>query len=117
MHIHIDYNLGGTDGTTSHNCNRWMRQVNRLAPILGFDGIVAGRTKVKRVPDPSLGMTVTGKVATQVQRVCLGNIPFRAAAVFPAGLRKHFGQAFKYYSKNEMPSGAPKIAVAKRSSE
>lgn len=109
IHIHIDYNLGGTDGGTSHNCNRWIRQVNRLAPMLGFDGIDAARTKVVRVPDTTLPPTARGKVATRVQRQCLGSIPFRVAAGFPSALRMYRNEAINYYTRDTLPAGAPTL--------
>jgi len=84
--------------------------VNRLAPILGFEGIVGGRSKTLRVPDASLPLTARGKPATRVQRVCLGNIPFKIAAGFPTALRMHLAQAIDTYTGNVMPNGAPKLA-------
>jgi hypothetical protein len=33
IHIHIDYNLGGHNGRTSHDCKRWVRQVNRKRAV------------------------------------------------------------------------------------
>lgn len=109
MHVHIDYNLGGADGRTSHDCKRWIRQVNRLAPLLGFDDIRAARTNVVRVPDTSLPLTARGKTATRVTRQCTGNIPFNVAAGFPSALRKHFGQSWDYYSNGRLPQGAPQL--------
>ncbi len=109
VHVHIDYNLGGHDGRTSHDCDRWARQVNRLAPRLGFHGIQAGVTKTKRVPDYTAPRTVRGKVATRVVRVVAGNVPFVAVAGFPSSLRQHLGQAGDYYSRDRLPAGAPQF--------
>jgi hypothetical protein len=107
MHVHIGYNLGGVDGRSSHDCKRWVRQVNRLAPLLGFTGIDAGRTKTMRVPDRSAPRTVRGKVATRVVRRCTGNVPFRVVAGFPQALRVHLGEAKMHYVKRVLPPGAP----------
>ena len=109
IHIHVEHNLGGQDGKTSHNCRRWIRQVNRLAPLLGFDGVKAGLSKPMRVPDPAAPRTVRGKVATRVVRGTTGNIPFGAVAGFPAALRTYFGTAKTHYSRNALPEGAPKL--------
>ncbi len=109
IHVHIDYNLGGTHGRTSHDCDRWVRQVNRLAPLLGFEGIEAGRTKLVRVKDDSLPRTVRGKVATRVVRQCTANVPFKAVCRFPVGLRSHLGQAAEHYGACCLPQGAPKL--------
>jgi hypothetical protein len=110
MHVHIDYNLGGTDGRTSHDCNRWIRQVNRIAKLLGFSNVDAGRTKTVRIPDPSLPRTVRGKLATRVVRRCEGNVPFRAVSGFPSALRSHRGEANAHYGGNRLPDGAPTLS-------
>ncbi|MBX9791029.1 MAG: hypothetical protein K2Y37_19085 [Pirellulales bacterium] len=109
MHAHIDYNLGGQTGRTSHDCERWTRQVNRIAKLMGFEGIHAGRTKCVRVPDRNAPRTVRGKFATTVVRKTLGNIPFRAVASFPQGLREHLGLAAAYYSMQKLPDGVPRL--------
>ena len=62
-----------------------------------------------RVPDHSLPKTVTGKWDTRVVRRTLGNIPFKAAATFPRGLRKHVGTASSYYRQGTLPPGAPAL--------
>ena len=107
MHVHIEYNLGGQDGRTSHDCKRWMRQANRIAPLLGFRDIHFGITKTVRVPDYSAPRTVRGKVATRVVRQCTGNVPHRVAAGFPRTLRTFLGQDDEYYRKTTLPPGAP----------
>lgn len=109
IHIHIVHNLGGHDGKTSHNCPRWIRQVNRLAPLVGFDGVKAGISKTVRVPDPSAPLTARGKVATKVVRGTEGNIPFAVAAGFPGSFRAYFGRAAAHYSQNTLPEGAPRL--------
>jgi hypothetical protein len=109
IHIHIEYNLGGHDGRTSHNSPRWIRQVNRLAPLLGFEGVKAGVSKTMRVPDPAAPRTARGKVATRVVRGTVGNIPFAVAAGFPQSYRNYFGTADDYYSRNRLPRGAPQL--------
>jgi len=107
IHVHIGHNLGGQLGSTSHNCPRWVRQVNRLAPLLGFDGVKAGISKTVRVPDPSAPLTKRGKVATKVVRGTTGNIPFAMVSGFPHSLRCYLGTANSYYSQNILPKGAP----------
>jgi hypothetical protein len=63
-------------GTTSHNCTEWIAEVNRIAPLLGFEGRVAGRS-------------VTRREGKAVRRVTEGNIPFRAVAGFRRDYRAH----------------------------
>ena len=108
MHIHIDYNLGGHDGP-SHNCRRWVRQVNRIAPLLGFQGIHVGISKSVRVPDPSAPLTPRGKRPTRVVRGTTGNVPYAAGAGFPESLRRFLGQADRYYPAGALPAGAPRL--------
>jgi hypothetical protein len=107
IHVHIDYNLGGHDGRSSHDCKRWVRQVNRLAPLLGFKGVRFGGTKLKRVPIPGAPLTPRGKRPTKVVRINLGNVPFRVAAGFPKSLRCHLGQAHEHYGNNRLPPSLP----------
>jgi hypothetical protein len=107
IHVHIDYNLGGHDGPSSHNCKRWVRQVNRLTPLLGFRGIRFGLSKTVRVPDPDSPPTPRGKVATRVVRACMGNVPFPVGAGFPDALRRYMGEADTYYRMKKLPVGAP----------
>lgn len=109
LHIHIDRNLGGHDGSSSHNGPRWVRQVNRLAPLLGFEGVKAGISKTMRVPAPDAPRTARGKVATRVVRGTVGNIPFAAVASFPHSLRDYFGTASVHYPQNVLPIGAPQL--------
>lgn len=109
IHVHIEYNLGGHDGRSSHDCPRWIRQVNRLAPMLGFQGIRFGGTKLKRIPIPGSPLTARGKRPTKVVRVSLGNVPFKIAASFPESLRAYLGQAEDHYRNNQMPPGAPQF--------
>jgi hypothetical protein len=111
IHVHINHNLGGSDGKTSHDCTRWMRQVNRIAKVLGFENIAAGRTLLKRIPDPSLPRTVRGKIATRVTRVETGNIPLSVSAAFPAALRVHLNQADRHFGSRQLPAGCPVFTV------
>jgi hypothetical protein len=86
-----------------------VRQVNRLAPLLGFEGIKAGRTKMMRVADHSAPRTVRGKIATKVVRRTLGNVPFSAVYGFPCALRQHLGEANDYCRLGRLPIDAPKL--------
>jgi hypothetical protein len=109
IHVHIDYNLGGHDGRNSHDCKRWMRQVNRIAPLLGFADIHVGVSRTVRVPDPSAPLTPRGKVPTRVVRRTTGNVPHRVGAGFPHSLRCYLGQAEEHYGKRRLPTGAPPL--------
>jgi len=110
IHVHIGYNLGGHNGPTSHNNKRWVRQVTRIAPLLGFHGIRFGISKTMRVPDRDAPRTSRGKPATRVVRGYTGNVPFAVGAGFPQSLRSYLGQASDYYRKKHLPPGAPAFA-------
>ena len=107
IHIHINCNLGGHVGSSSHNCKRWVRQVNRIAPLLGFEGVQMGTSRAKRVPVEPPQFTKRGKLVTRVVRGHFGNVPFIVGAGFPGSLRKHFGRAADYYRFNRLPPGVP----------
>lgn len=109
IHVHIANNLGGTTGRSSHDCKRWTRQVNRIAPLLGFNEVKAAGTKLVRVSDPEGRRTSTGKLPTRVARVPLGNIPMQVVAGFPMALRTHLGRADDHYRRNLLPDGAPSL--------
>lgn len=102
MHASVHYRLGGYTGPSSHNNDAWISEVNRLAPLMGFKNIEAGRQVPKRVPIPG-EFSKTGRPATRVQKVSLGNIPFTAAARFPTALRQHQGSANGYYRRGKLP--------------
>ena len=102
LHVSVHYRLGGAVGPTSHNNPQWVAEVNRLAPLLGFSGIEAGRQVPKRVPIPGQ-TTKRGKPKTKVKKVTEGNIPFLAVAGFPQGLRHHLGTAAEHYTAGKPP--------------
>jgi hypothetical protein len=91
--------LGGGVGPTSHNNTAWVTEVNRIAPLLGFDGVEAGLSKTKRVPIEG-ETTKNGKPRTKVIRVSEGNLPHRVVAGFPHRFRRHFGTADSFYRAN-----------------
>jgi len=88
----------------SHNGPTWIAEVNRLAPVLGLEGVQAGLNRPKRVPVPGR-TTKTGKVATEVRRVDEGNVPLKAHSRFPYGVRELLGTADEYYRGGELPFG------------
>jgi hypothetical protein len=87
IHISVNYIVGTGQGTTSHNCEGWIGEVNRIAPLLGLDGIEAGKS-------------TTARVDGKVKRITTGNIPFSAVSMFPYELREHLGTADQYYRTN-----------------
>jgi hypothetical protein len=103
IHVKVNYVLGGWAGRgqTSHNNDLWVTEVNRLAPLLGIDGVRVGRSKPKRVPIPG-ETTKTGKPATKVVRETDGDLPFTAAARFPYAFRKLLGQT-DFYRAGRLP--------------
>jgi hypothetical protein len=102
IHVSQHYRLGGGIGPTSHNNSAWMTEVNRIAPLLGFDGVVAGQSKTRRVPIEG-ETSKTGRPATRVERFNDGNMPFKAIAKFPYGVRMHLGTADDHYRANVIP--------------
>lgn len=97
IHVSVQYLLGGYSGPSSHNNDAWVAEVNRLAPLLGFGGIEAGRQVCKRVPVDG-ELTKTGKPVTAVRKVDLGNLPFAVVAGFPSTLRVHLATAHSHYA-------------------
>jgi hypothetical protein len=91
-------------GQSSHNCESWILEVNRLAPMLGMNGIEAGLNRTKRVPVPGQ-FTKTGKPVTVVERVDEGNVPLGYHSRFPYGVREFFGIAEAYYTGSRLPCG------------
>jgi len=102
MHVYIYYCLGGCHGTSSHNNPEWISEVNRIAPMLGFESVQVGVSRLVRVKVPD-SLTPSGRLATKVRRVTDGNIPFKVAANFPYELRLYQGTADDYYREARMP--------------
>jgi len=105
IHVAVTHCLGGWQGKgeTSHNNDAWVSEVNRLAPLLGFEGVQAGRSRLRRVPIKGLSRTGRGRHPTRVARVADGNVPFSGVATFPRGLRSHLGLAGDFYRKGQLP--------------
>ena len=90
IHVSVNYRLGGQTGETSHNNPEWVAEVNRIAPLIGLDGIDGGMSKVIR----------EGK---KTKRVSQGNVPFDpAVSKFPRGLRLHWGQSDYYRDRSPL---------------
>ena len=94
IHVSVDYRLGGAKGPTSHNNPQWLGEVARIAPLLGLDDLVVGRSRLKRIREED--------GTSRVQRACDGNVPYRVLAGFPSALRFHRGQA-GHYRRNVLP--------------
>jgi hypothetical protein len=89
MHISVRYRLGGQTGPTSHNCDEWISEVNRLAPLLHL-GVTAARSKtVRRRGDDG---------RSRVVRHSDSSVFFEAIATFPSGVRQALGTADAYYT-------------------
>ncbi len=101
IHISVHYLLGGYTGPTSHNSPEWIDEVNRIAPMIGLGDVVVAMSKSKRVPVDG-EYSKTGKPATTVQRVTGGNVPFKAVATFPHGVRD-FLHDMSIYEENALP--------------
>lgn len=90
IHVSVEYRLGGAHGESSHNNPEWISEINRIAPLIGLDGMQAAMSKPKRVK---------GKV----QRVCDGNISLDAASKFPREVRKLRGELAYYRDPSPLP--------------
>jgi hypothetical protein len=101
IHISVHYLLGGNTGESSHNSPEWISEVNRIAPMIGLNDVRAAMSKPKRVIVEG-EFTRSGKPTTTVQRVTVGNVPFKAAAAFPSGVRKFLGD-MSVYEQNALP--------------
>jgi hypothetical protein len=88
-------------GDSSHNNPVWVGEVNRIAPLLGFEGIDAQQTRVKRITVEG-EKTKRGKDTTKPARVNEGNIPYDAVCGFPHAMRQHFG-ILDFYQENRLP--------------
>jgi hypothetical protein len=91
-------------GRSSHNCESWIAEVNRLAPLWGMEGVEAGLQVPRRVPIPG-EFTKRGKPKTKVVKVDLGNVPLSAHGRAPSGLREHFRTADAYYRGSTPTAG------------
>ena len=96
LHVSQHYILDGQRGPTSHNCLNWVSEVNRIAPLLGLEGVEAGTTKAKRLPIEG-EFTKTGKPATKVKKVTAGNMLHIEIATFPYSVRDP-----DFYRANEL---------------
>jgi hypothetical protein len=90
LHVSVHYCLGGATGKTSHDNPQWVREVNRLLPVLGFPRLTAGMQRQRRVG----GVRI---------RQADGDVPYGAIARFPHALRRHLGQDAAYYSDKRLP--------------
>ena len=87
----MTYRLGGpSGGDSSHNNPEWIAEVNRIAPLIGLDGVNAAMSKPKR----------EGK---KIKRCSDGNIPYRAAAGFPDEVRRVWNQMDYYRDRSPLP--------------
>lgn len=77
-HIRVAQSSGGRHrGSSPHDNRFWVSEVNRLAPMLGFRNLVAGRLN---------------------DRTARANVPFQQVELFPYGYRKLTGTAAEHYS-------------------
>jgi hypothetical protein len=81
IHASVEYLLGGCDGIpgwksywSCHNNPLWIAEVNRIAPLLGYQGDAFTMKRPRRVPIPG-ETTKTGKPATRTVRRQDGNAP------------------------------------------
>lgn len=93
IHVWVEHILcrDHRDGTSSHNNPAWVKEINRVAPLLGITGLNAAMSKTKRVANPD---RPRGK--TRVIRTTDGNVPFEAVSGFPRSVRVLRGQSDYY---------------------
>jgi hypothetical protein len=90
LHVSVEGRVGRGRGSTSHNCDGWVAEVTRVAPMLGLAGVVAARSLTKRVGSRTFKTTD-------------GTIPFKAVATFPYGARKARGELAYYRLRDPLP--------------
>lgn len=103
LHLAVQLLCGGASGPTSHNSPEWVAEVNRLAPLLGLDGFVAGRSTTVRLPDADVP---PGSRRTRVQRVSEATldgepVAFRTVTGFPHSIRRLLQP--RYYTDGVLP--------------
>jgi hypothetical protein len=102
IHVENCYLQGGSTGPTSHDCDEWLGEVNRIAPLLGLHGVRAAANRVRRV-EVEGPPTRRGKRPTRVVRRSDGNVPHCAVAEFPSGIRWALGMGDAYYRAGRSP--------------
>jgi hypothetical protein len=105
IHVENRYLQGGITGPTSHDCPEWIGEVNRIAPLLGLRGVRAAPNRVRRVEVDGPPKR-RGKRPTRVVRRSDGNVPHRAVAAFPSGIRWALGMGDAYYRAGRSPLDA-----------
>lgn len=99
MHVNISYVLDparAEAGSSSHNSDPWIREVNRIAPMLGLGALRAGRSKVRRERTEEGSRVVRG--------VDDGVAPFKATSKFPHSYREILGELDFYRSHRSRAS-------------
>jgi hypothetical protein len=98
IHVSVEARFGGWEGkgTSSHNNEVWIAEVNRLAPLIGLSGVKAGISYTKR-------QKLEGSLKSHVVRTTDGNVPFDTVATFPHGVRVHLKHADRYYRCGPLP--------------
>lgn len=81
IHVSVRYCLKYT-GTKSHDSAEWIHEVNRIAPMLGYQNIELGKSKVKRLPKSEGGKLVRVPEA----------YPYECTYGFPQALATHTRQ-------------------------
>lgn len=80
IHLRVAQLSGGRHrGSSPHDNQFWISEVNRLAPRLGFGDLVAGRLD---------------------DRSSRSNVPFQQVELFPYGYRKLTGTAANHYTRS-----------------
>lgn len=79
IHVHVHYVLGYR-GKKSHDSDEWISEINRIAPLLGYHGIVLGVSKVSRIPKREGG---------GLRRISTGTVPYECSYGFPQALANH----------------------------
>jgi hypothetical protein len=86
-HVAVNLGDGRGKGSSSHNCEGWVREVNRLAPLLGFENVRASVTKSTRVAVPGGALSARGKLPTRVVKQTDGSVPLAVLSRFPGSMR------------------------------
>lgn len=97
VHVAVDYLVGRGRGDSSHNCEGWCSEVNRISPQIGISDATAMLTTVKRIPVEG-SFTKTGKPETKTAKVTGGNLNLGTISRWPHAMRED-----EYYTKEDPP--------------
>ena len=94
VHVSVGYRLGGSSGSTSHDCPKWRAEVERIAAAIGLPGFKASSNKPVRIKTGALNKH--GRPETIVKRGAPGPLDYVTTYKFPHSTRRALGQSDYY---------------------